>query len=455
LNAHLSKSKFHFIGIGGIGMCGLAELLHNMGAKVSGSDRAENANTLRLRNLGLKVYIGHDYNQVQDVDVVVYSSAVQSDNVEMIAAKEKNIPIIPRAEVLAEIMLFKRGVAIAGTHGKTTTTSIVTSIFLNAKLDPTIVVGARLDMIKSTALLGKGDWLIAEADESDGSFHRLSPEIAVITNIDNDHLDHYENFQNLKQAFYNFAHKTPFYGSVIVCGDDVSIKEVFQNFSKRIFTYGFLPHNDYQIEGQKGQYKVRFKNQPLGSFQIQVPGKHNALNALAAIIVGLRAGLDFETCAAGVCHYQGVDRRFQLKGEAKGISVFDDYGHHPTEVLATLQAFKEKFPERNLVVLFQPHRYSRTAMCWNEFLKCFGDADQLYISDIYAAGEAPQAQITSERLVKEIHHNNKTYIAKADLNAKFFTEMLKPNDIFVTLGAGDLWKLGLAVLEDLEGLKSR
>lgn len=443
------NSKFHFVGVGGIGMCGLAELLFRMGAHVTGSDASESANTLRLKKLGVQVYIGHEASHVGLADVLVYSSAISNQNPEILFARANGIPMIPRAEALAEMMRLKRGIAIAGTHGKTTTTSLVSSIFIEANSDPTIAVGGRLENIGSTAVLGQGEWFIAEADESDGSFHKLLPEISVITNIDSDHLDHYRTFENLKQAFLDFALKTPFYGQVIVCGDDPMIREIFQNYPKKIVSYGFGSHNDYQLKGEKGIYEVLFSDtkKSLGKFEISMPGQHNALNALAAIIVALSAGLSFEKCVTGLKKFKGVDRRFQLKGSKNNIQVFDDYGHHPTEVKATLSAFREKFPDQNVIVLFQPHRYSRTQSCWHEFTQCFSQCNQILLTDIYAAGELPIEGIHSKRLVDEIQHSNKEYLAKDEQLVLKVKSRLKSGDIFVTLGAGDGWKVGQSILE--------
>ncbi len=443
------NSKFHFVGVGGIGMCGLAELLFRMGAQVTGSDASESANTLRLKKLGVQVFIGHEASHVGLADVLVYSSAISTQNPEILFARANGIPMIPRAEALAEMMRLKRGIAIAGTHGKTTTTSLVSSIFIEAGSDPTIAVGGRLENIGSTAVLGQGEWFIAEADESDGSFHKLLPEISVITNIDSDHLDHYRTFENLKQAFLDFALKTPFYGLVIVCGDDPMIREIFQNYPKKIVSYGFGNHNDYQLKGEKGIYEVLFSDtkKSLGKFEIAMPGQHNALNALAAIIVALSAGLSFEKCVIGLKKFKGVDRRFQLKGTKNNIQVFDDYGHHPTEVKATLSAFREKFPDQNVIVLFQPHRYSRTQSCWHEFTQCFSQCNQILLTDIYAAGELPIEGIHSKRLVEEIKHSNKEYLAKDEQLVSKIRSRLKPGDIFVTLGAGDGWKVGQSILD--------
>ena len=434
-------------------MCGLAELLHNIGATVTGSDAGENANTERLQSLGIKIFKGHTQSNVGAADVVVYSSAIPFTNPEILEARTKQIPLIPRAEALAEIMHLKRGIAIAGTHGKTTTTSLISSVFLEARLNPTIVVGGRFERIKSTALLGSGEWLIAEADESDGSFNKLSPEIAIITNIDSDHMDHYKTFENLKRAFYEFANRVPFYGLLIVCGDDPVIKEIFLNYPKRILTYGFDPKNDYVIEGEKSVYQL-FRNTEnkklkLGDFKLNIPGRHNALNAAASIAAGLAAGISFEDCAHGLEKFGGVDRRFHYKGEAANVKVYDDYGHHPTEVRAVLQAFKEKYDKNRVVVYFQPHRYSRTEHCWAEYKSCFSQADFLFLGDIYAAGEQPIPNINSEKLTAEIMITKKQFAPKSAQLAATILNELKSGDVFLTLGAGDGWKLGMEILENL------
>lgn len=450
----LWKSKFHFVGIGGIGMCGLAELLHNMGAQVSGSDLGENSNTDRLKAMGVKVMKGHDAAHVGAVDVVVYSSAVSMDNPEIQAARARGIPLIPRAEALAEMMRLKRGIALAGTHGKTTTTAMTAAIFLEAQARPTIVVGGRLDLIQSTALLGDGEWLIAEADESDGSFHKLQPEIAVVTNIDSDHLDYYKSFENLQQSFIGFGLKVPFYGSLIACGDDPQVRKVFEAFPKRILYYGFDAKNEYRIEGGQGRYTLYHREQKIGDFEVRVPGAHNALNATAALLAGMRAGIPFQVCQKGLANFQGVDRRFQFKGDAGGVSVYDDYGHHPTEVRATLQGFRERFPDRRVVALFQPHRYSRTQFCWHDFTGCFGQADRLILTDIYAAGEKPLDGITADRLCAEAKHPAKSYFPKNEQLSVLVCAELRPGDVLVTLGAGDIWKTGLQILEHLKTPKS-
>ncbi len=451
----LAQARVHFIGIGGIGMCGLAELLRNMGTQVSGSDLSENTQTQRLQALGIEIHFSHAADNVKGAEVVVYSSAVKSDNPEFREARRLKIPLIPRAEALAEIMRLKRGVAVGGSHGKTTTTSLCASIFLHANSQPTIVVGGRLDKIKSTALLGQGEWIIAEADESDGSFSRLSPEVVIVTNIDNDHLDYYGTVAHLKKAFFDFAMRIPFYGLAIVCGDDPAIRETFKDFGKRILFYGFGPDNDLRIEGQKSEYSIWRDGNKLGEFKMQIPGRHNALNATAALAAGLEAGFPFAVCAEGLESFAGVDRRFQHKGTAAGIEVYDDYGHHPTEVRAVLQAFKEKFPDQRLVTVFQPHRYSRTMLCWDDFVSCFAETDRLFICDIYAAGEAPISDVSAERLVKEIKGSGTQSAVEylpnsADRLGRMRSE-LKTGDILLTLGAGDIWKLGMQVLEGASG----
>lgn len=451
----LQQAKFHFVGIGGIGMCGLAELLHNIGAKVSGSDLAENANTERLKELGVKIYKGHASSNVGDADVVVYSSAIQYGNPEISEARARQIPLIPRAEALAEIMRLKRGIAVAGTHGKTTTTSMTSAIFLEANLSPTIVVGGRFELIKSTAMLGSGEWLVAEADESDGSFHKLSPEIAIITNVDSDHLEHFKTFENVQKSFYDFALKVPFYGKVIVCGDDPIIRQIFENFPKRILFYGFDEKNDLVVSGENGKYSLYRSDRLLGTrhlvgdFQLKVPGRHNALNAVAAICAGMAAGIPFATCAQGLQRFEGVDRRFHFKGEKRGIRIYDDYGHHPTEVRAVLQAFREKYPSQRLVVFFQPHRYSRTQHCWHDFTTAFKEADEVLLTDIYPAGEAPIPGVNSEKLAQEMKHENAHYFLRDEKATQKVLGLLKEGDVFVTLGAGDGWKLGLDVLNQL------
>lgn len=430
-------------------MCGLAELLSNMGVAVQGSDIAENAQIARLRAMGINVMIGHAAENLGPASVCVYSSAIRPQNVEYREAKKRGTPLIPRAEALAEIMRLKRGIAIGGSHGKTTTTSMTAAILLHGQTDPTIVVGGRLDLIKSTAKLGTGDWIVAEADESDGSFNRLSPEIAVITNIDNDHLDHYKTFENLQNAFIEFAGRIPFYGVAIVCGDDKATRDLFQDFPKRILFYGFSDQNDFVLKGSNSNYQVMHKGGVWTEFHLAVPGRHNGLNALAAILVAKESGLPLAQAAAGIETFVGVDRRLQKRNDAKGLIYYDDYGHHPTEIRAVIQALREKNEQQKISVLFQPHRFSRTQLCWNDFVTCFKGADEVFLLDIYPAGEAPIANITSERLVKEIDHAACTHLTSRVQAVEVLSKRLGKSGIFLTLGAGDVWKLGDEIYQAL------
>ncbi|MCB0341400.1 MAG: UDP-N-acetylmuramate--L-alanine ligase [Bdellovibrionales bacterium] len=439
----LASAKVHFIGVGGIGMCGLAELLSNMGAQVTGSDVSDGANTQRLREIGVNVVIGHSSENIGDAEVVVYSSAVKPSNIEFQAARLKKVPLIPRAEALAEIMRLKRGLAVAGTHGKTTTTSLAASVFLAGHLDPTIVVGGRLDIIKSTAQLGGGEWIVAEADESDGSFTRLSPEVVIVTNIDNDHLDHYGDFLQLQKAFLEFASRVPFYGLAIVCGDDPIVRKVFSEYSKRVIFYGYNVENDVILNAVgDGRYQVMMEGQRVADFVMPMPGRHNALNALAAMLAGREAGVSWEQAKLGVETFKGVDRRFQHKGCVAGVDYYDDYGHHPTEIRAVLTAAREKYPDRRIVVLFQPHRFSRTAACWTEFTECFDSADKLFLLDIYPAGENPIENITAEKLCAEVKDCACEHVGTLEAAGEQLVSELRAGDVFLTLGAGNVWKVG-------------
>ncbi|MBX9766763.1 MAG: UDP-N-acetylmuramate--L-alanine ligase [Bdellovibrionales bacterium] len=445
----LITSRFHFIGVGGVGMSGLAELLMNMGAKVTGSDLSQNALVERLQSLGMEIHIGHKAENLGAADVVVYSSAIPSNNPEIDLARKSKVPIIPRAEVLAEIMRLKRGVAIGGSHGKTTTTSLVASVLIHAKQDPTVVVGGRLDLIKSTSVLGQGDWLVAEADESDGSFLKLSPEIAVVTNIDDDHLDFHGSLDNLENSFLSFMNRVPFYGVAIVCGDDQRIMKQLTQFRKRVVTYGREAHNDYVLKGDKRAFSVFQNDKNIANFMLQIPGAHNGLNALAALVVGIEVGLTPELAARGLEEFRGVDRRLQKLGVAGGITLIDDYGHHPTEVRAVISALREHYPTSRLVVAFQPHRFSRTKQCWDSFKTSFDGADSLYLWDIYPAGEKPLEGIHSEKLAGEIVGPRTSYVGSGQQAYAQLLASLKPGDVCVTLGAGDIGKLGPQLLKDL------
>lgn len=438
----LAQSKVHFIGIGGIGMCGLAELLHNMGAVVTGSDLGENKQVQYLRDLGVEVFLGQKTEQVEGHDVVVYSSAIKPDNVEFAQARKLGIPLIPRAEALAEMMRVRRGIAVGGTHGKTTTTSMLASLFLQAEMDPTAVVGGRLDLFKSTAKLGSGEWFIAEADESDGSFHKLAPETVIITNVDDDHLDHYGSFENIQRAFYEFALKIPFYGTAIVCGDAPEVRKLFKDFPKRVLFYGFSKENDYRLLRSEENASILFHESEMAQITLPMPGEHNALNALAAFIAGRVAGISVEKCVTGIEGFKGVDRRFQKKAEVQGVLFYDDYGHHPTEVRAVMQAVQERFPDRRKVVVFQLHRYSRSRDCWDEFLKSFKSVDELVVLEVYPAGEKPIDGISGKRFSELVDAESVTYIGEKSEAPQIIADLLREGDLCLTLGAGDVWRIG-------------
>ncbi len=443
----LNNAKIHFIGIGGVGMSGIAEICRSVGAVVTGSDLVESAAVTRLRSLGIKVFTGHHADHVSaEMDVVVYSSAVRADNPELLKARQNKIPLIPRAEALAELMRVRRGVAVGGSHGKTTTTSLIATVFMQAQLHPTVVIGGKIQGFVSNAQLGQGEWLIAEADESDGSFSKLNPEIAVITNIDNDHMEYFKTDEQLNQAFYQFALRVPFYGLVVACGDDERVRNVFKDFPKQIFFYGFNKSNDYQIiQADLGHYQVVFRGQVLGEFKLSIPGRHNILNAVACLIVGLRAGVDFNSIAQSLSVFAGVERRFHHLGVLHGNDIYADYAHHPTEIKATLQALGEVYHSRKKIAIFQPHRYSRTELCWNDFLTAFDLADICVVTDIYSAGENPIENITSELLAKAIKHPHVFYVKTSDLESKL-SELLTQEGVMVFLGAGDIFKIAKDLL---------
>ncbi len=443
----------HFVGIGGSGMSGIAEVLVTLGYKVSGSDLKETAVTRRLQKLGAKIFIGHDTTHVEGAQVIVTSTAVDAQNPEVIAARAKNIPVIPRIEMLAELARLKYTIAIAGTHGKTTTTSMVAAVLQAGGLDPTVVVGGRLKHLDSGARMGQGEYLVAEADESDGSFLKLSPALAVITNIDNDHLDYYGTFEQICEAFVQYASRVPFYGCVIACLDDPHVRAQILRMTRRIMTYGFDPAAQCRADrlrvGPDGSvFDVVCEGAVLGEIHLQVPGRHNVQNALAAVVVGRELGISFVKIAEGLAGFEGVSRRMELKGEKDGWAVIDDYGHHPTEIRATLSALRERYPKQRLVVLFQPHRYTRTQALWADFANCFRNADRVFVLEIYPAGEPPIAGVTSGLIVEEMR---KTHPAASVLSqpvdlAQVRAE-LKSGDVVVTLGAGDVWKLGEQLLE--------
>jgi UDP-N-acetylmuramate--alanine ligase len=447
--------KLHFVGIGGIGMSGIAELLLNLGYRVSGSDLKHGATTDRLAALGGKIYVGHQASNVEGAHVVVISSAVRPDNAEVIEAKRLQIPVIPRAEMLAELMRLKYGVAIAGAHGKTTTTSMIATVLVNGGFDPTAVIGGRLNAFGSNAKLGKGDFLVAEADESDGSFLKLSPTIAVITNIDREHLDHYAGLEEIQSAFIAFANKVPFYGAVVLCLDDPNVQAIIPRIERRIVTYGtssqadlVASHIEFQDFG--ASFQARYKGNPLGMLQLQIPGKHGVLNSLAALATALELDIPFETISSALAGFQNADRRFQIKGNRNGILVVDDYGHHPTEIVATLSAARNAC-DRRIVAVFQPHRYSRIQALAEDFARAFNHADVLLVLPIYAAGEEPIPGVTAEILVdhiKKFGHRDVRFAANFTVLRQVLKDTLQNGDLLLTLGAGDVWKVGEEFLKD-------
>jgi len=454
------KTKhIHLVGIGGIGMSGIAELLINLGYKVSGSDMKDTAVTRRLAGLGGEVFLGHREEHVKGADVVIYSSAVGRDNSEILEAVRRYIPVVPRAEMLAELMRLKYGVAIAGAHGKTTTTSMVASILTCGHLDPTVVIGGRLDIWGgSNAKLGQGDILVAEADESDGSFLALSPTIAVVTNMDQEHLDHYGSMEAIRETFVQFINKIPFYGAAIVCLDNEEIQGIIPRLKKRCLTYGMTSQadvrgRDLEKEGLGVSFEVTYRNSFLGRIVVGMPGEHNVLNALAATAVALELDLDMEVIREGLMNLGGLARRLQVKGEKSGVLVLDDYGHHPTEIVATLKAAKECWPERRLVVAFQPHRYTRTKALFDRFVISFNEADILVVCPIFSAGENAIDGVSAESLaqgIKEHGHKEVIFCKSQEDVILTLREVARPGDAVMTLGAGDVYRIGEKLLDELE-----
>jgi len=455
--------RIHFVGIGGIGMSGIAEVLLNLGYKVSGSDLKSSTVTERLASLGAAIFEGHRGENIVGAEVVVASSAIAADNPEISQAHALHIPVIQRAEMLAELMRLKYGIAIAGMHGKTTTTSMVAAVLAGGDLDPTVVVGGRVDAMGSNARLGKSQYLVAEADESDRSFLKLSPILAVVTNIDREHMDCYRNIRNVKRAFLDFMDRVPFYGMVVVCNDDPLLRRMLPQIQRRTVTYGTRRGSDFHIKPGKsvlspGEYRpiscfhVSFQQKPLGEFRLHVPGVHNVLNATAAIAVGIGLDIDVEQIRSALENFSGVDRRFQLRGTAAGISVIDDYGHHPTEVRATLAAARQ-CGFRRIHVVFQPHRYTRTQLLMDEFAHAFHDADTLFILDIYAASEPPIEGISGEALARHIRDEGEReahYAASFAEAAEEIVAGAQEGDMILTLGAGSVSQLGPMILEKLQ-----
>jgi UDP-N-acetylmuramate--alanine ligase len=451
------KRKVHFIGIGGIGMSGIAEILLSQGYTVSGSDLAESDTTRHLGSIGAKVHKGHREENLGDADVVVVSSAIDEKNPEIVLARKKKIPIIQRAEMLGELMKMKTGIAIAGTHGKTSTTSMIATLVQSNDLDPTIIIGGKVDALGGNAKLGKGDLLIAEADESDKSFLHLPAVIAIVTNIDNDHLNNYGTIANIKDHFVDFVNSIPFYGLAILCQDDENVKSILPRINKPFMTYGFSPQADLQVKNVTFKdfgthFEVWKGDKKLGEAQCNVPGKHNVLNAVAAIASGMEIGLSFDQASKGLAQFKGVRRRFEFKGEKGGVKVVDDYGHHPTEIKATLAGARKAWSGR-IVTCFQPHRYSRTQDCYDDFTRSFDESDVLFLADIYPAGEAPIEGISSEKLANDIRaqgHKSVDYIGEVKTAAEKIASKLQPGDLFLTLGAGNGYVIGEQLLKLLK-----
>jgi UDP-N-acetylmuramate--alanine ligase len=459
--------QVHFVGIGGIGMSGIAEVLLNLGYKVSGSDLKSSAVTQRLAGLGAAVFEGHRAENVAGAEVVVTSSAIAAENPEVLEAHKLHVPVIQRAEMLAELMRLKYGIAIAGMHGKTTTTSMVAAVLAGGGLDPTVVVGGRVDAMGSNARLGKSQYLVAEADESDRSFLKLSPILSVVTNIDREHMDCYRNMRDVKKTFLEFMDRVPFYGMVVVCNDDPMLRRLLPQAQRRTVTYGTKRGSDFWIKpGETGanaepgggdlralsRFRVSYHKQDLGEFTLHVPGMHNILNATAAIAVGVGLDVALEAIRTGLDQFRGVDRRFQLRGRVAGVSVIDDYGHHPTEIKATLAAARQ-CGFRKIHVLFQPHRYTRTRDLMEEFTTAFGDADSLFVLDIYAASEKPIEGVSGEalaRTVREKGGRSAQYVNSfADAVIKV-ADAAEDGDMILTLGAGSVSQLGPMILEKLK-----
>ena len=447
--------RLHFVGIGGAGMSGIAEVLVNLGYPVSGSDIASSPVTARLKKLGARIHLGHRASFVRDVDVVVVSSAVGPDNPELVEARLRKIPVIPRAEMLAELMRMSYGIAVAGAHGKTTTTGMIAEVLSTAGLDPTVVIGGRIGALGSGAKLGKGEMMVAEADESDGSFLKMKPTIAVVTNIDREHLDHYSDLAAIRDAFVAFLSRVPFYGAAVVCLDDANVRDILPRLDRKVVTYGLSSEadvgaSDIEASGFEISFTARRHRARLGKVALQVPGRHSVYNSLAAIAVGLELDIPFRTIVAALARFRGADRRFEKKGTAFGAMVVDDYGHHPTEILATLQAVREGFGARTIVV-FQPHRFTRTRALLEEFGGAFFLADRVIVTDIYPAGETAIPGVDGAAVADSlVRHGHPAVVMEPRLDQvpRLVKSMVRPGDIVLTLGAGDVWKVGETLVKE-------
>ncbi|MBI2359871.1 MAG: UDP-N-acetylmuramate--L-alanine ligase [Deltaproteobacteria bacterium] len=452
------KHRVHFVGIGGIGMSGIAEVLLNLGYTVTGSDLRASEVTERLRSLGAQVFIGHgEANLSGNPSVVVISTAVKYSNPEVLEARRRAIPVIPRAEMLAELMRMKYGVAVAGSHGKTTTTSMIATVLSAAGLDPTMVIGGRVNALGSNAKMGQGEILVAEADESDGTFLLLSPTIAVVTNIDREHMDFYQSMDHLAESFLAFINKVPFYGLAVLCVDHPNVRALVPKVKKRFATYGLSAEadccaRDIKTRAMEVQCEVTYRAQPLGSLRLRLPGRHTATNALAAVAVARELEIPFSRAAEALEAFSGIERRFEIKGDPRGIMVIDDYGHHPVEIQVTLQAVRESW-RGPLTVILQPHRFSRTRDLFDEFLTCFEAADRLVLTEIYSAGEEPIPGVSGEALyqaIKRRGHAEVEFVPDKNGIVPRLLPRLRPGDIIVTLGAGDIYKVGEDLVEALK-----
>jgi UDP-N-acetylmuramate--alanine ligase len=449
-------NHIHFVGIGGIGMSGIAEVLLNLEYKISGSDIRQTEITRRLEHLGARIYYQHRGKNIEGSEVIVVSSAIKEGNPEIQAAGEKLIPVIPRAEMLAELMRMKYGVAVAGTHGKTTTTSLIATVLAHGGLDPTVVTGGKLNSIGSSAKLGQGDFLVAEADESDGSFLKLLPTIAVVTNIDPEHLDYYQGIEQIKETFLQFIDRIPFFGLAVLCLDQENIQSLIPQLKKRFTTYGLSSQADFQakdmtFDGPHTSFDLVHRDKPIGRLTVQMPGIHNVYNVLATVATAFELDVDFKTVQEALAEFSGIQRRFERKAEIEDILVFDDYGHHPTEIKATLRAAKRGW-QRRVVALFQPHRYTRTKTLFDDFLTAFYEADVLVITDIYPAGEQEIAGVHSRHLfegIREHGHRDVHYMSDRHEILQYLSTVIAPGDLVITLGAGDIYRVGEDLIKEL------
>ena len=456
---HMFKKvkRLHFVGIGGSGMSGIAEILINLGYKITGSDLRKSEATERLENLGANLFYGHSPANVGDADVVVLSSAIRGDNPELISASERGIPIIRRAEMLAELMRLKYGIGVAGTHGKSTTTSLVGEVLVEGGLDPTVIVGGKVVNLSSNVRLGTGEFLVAEADEFDRSFLRLSPTIAIVTNMEREHMDCYADMDELKSAFLEFMNKVPFYGAVILCIDEPPLQELIPEIERGIITYGLSTQADVRaikVKFEKGKtnFTAIAEEKTLGTIQTNLIGIHNVKNALAAIAVGLEIGVDFQTIKSALAKFSGVYRRFQIKGEVEGIMIVDDFGHHPTEIQVTLQGAKATY-DRRIVAVFQPHLYSRTQEFCQEFGKAFLNCDVLVVTEVYGAREDPIPGISGEmiaRAAKDYGHRTVFFEPDVEKIPELLESVVQAGDLVLTIGAGPIWKVGECFLKRLQ-----